>query len=175
MHLKIISAIIKGEGENMFINVTTHADQKPKINTDLIVAIMDKQVHFAGGLALDLDDESIEKVHNIVSRGRNKAEVTEDNKDLIDLFGKLHTLTGGKGKPIFNVKRQNQLKFLLDPKKGGMTKEQIIQAATNIGKDAFLQGDNDSKKRYGDVDYLLRQDKASKWAEATPEKKKGMF
>jgi hypothetical protein len=117
----------------------------------------------------------MKKIDTAVSRGKNKAEVTEDNKDLVDLFDQLHVLTKGKGKPIFNVKRQNQLKFLLDPKKGNMTKEQLIQAATNIGKDAFLQGDNESKKRYGDIDYLLRQDKASKWAEATPEKKKGMF
>lgn len=159
----------------MFIQVTTHADQKPTINTELITAIIDKQVHFAGGLALDLDDDSITKVYNVVSRGRNKAEVDDSNKDLLNLFVELHKLTGGKGKPIFNVKRQNQLKFLLDSKKGNMTKEQLIMAATNIGKDAFLQGENDNNKRYGDIDYLLRQDKASKWAEATPEKKKGMF
>lgn len=159
----------------MFIQVTTHADQTPKINTDLIVAIIDKQVHFAGGLVLELNDESIEKVHNVTSRGREKVEVNEGNKDLVSLFTKLHELTGGKGKPIFNVKRQNQLKFLLDPKKGNMTEEDLIRAATNIGKDAFLQGDNENKKRYGDVDYLLRADKASKWAEANPEKKKGMF
>lgn len=159
----------------MFVQVKTHADQDPKINVDQIVTIIGNQVHFSNGLVLDLDDASIEKINNVISRGKNKAEVTEDNKDLVELFAKLHTLTGGKGKPIFNVKRQNQLKFLLDPKKGNMTKEQLITAATNIGKDAFLQGENESKKRYGDIDYLLRQDKASKWAEATPEKKKGMF
>lgn len=159
----------------MFIQVENHKSQKPKINTDQIVTILGNQVHFSNGLILDLTDESIEKIENVVSRGRKKAEVTEDNKDLVELFGKLHKLTGGKGKPIFNVKRQNQLKFLLDPKRGNMTEEQLITAATNIGKDAFLQGDNENNKRYGDIDYLLRQDKASKWAEATPEKKKGMF
>lgn len=159
----------------MFITVTSGAEQNIKINTELITVILGKQVHFAGGLALDLDDESMKKVESAISRGRNKAELDDGNKDLVELFAKLHNLTGGKGKPIFNVKRQNQLKFLLDPKKGNMTEEQLITAATNIGKDSFLQGDNDSKKRYGDIDYLLRQDKASKWAEATPEKKKGMF
>lgn len=160
----------------MFINVENHEGQKPKINTDQIVTILGNQVHFSNGLILELTDESMEKVNSAVSRGRNKAEVTEDNKDLIELFTKLHQLTGGKGKPIFNVKRQNQLKFLLDPKKGGMTEEQLIKAATNIGEDDFLQGkSDDNTKRYGDIDYLLRQDKASKWAEATPKKKKGLF
>lgn len=159
----------------MFIYVENHEGQKPRINTDQIVTILGNQVHFSNGLILDITDESVEKLDTAVSRGKNKAEVTEDNKDLLDLFTELHVLTKGKGKPIFNVKRQNQLKFLLDPKKGNMTKEQLIQAATNIGKDAFLQGENDSNKRYGDIDYLLRQDKASRWAEATPEKKKGMF
>lgn len=159
----------------MFVKVKTNADQEPKINVDQIVTIMGNQVHFSNRLVLDLDDASIEKINNVISRGKNKAEVTEDNKDLVELFAKLHTLTGGKGKPIFNVKRQNQLKFLLDPKKGNMTEEQLIAAATNVGKDAFLQGDNDSRKRYGDVDYLLRPDKAAKWSETNPEKKKGMF
>lgn len=159
----------------MFIYVENHEGQKPRINTDHIVTIMGNQVHFSNSLILDLTDESMKKIESAVSRGRNKAEVNDDNKDLVELFSKLHKLTGGKGKPIFNVKRQNQLKFLLDSKKGNMSEAQLIMAATNIGKDAFLQGENDSNKRYGDIDYLLRQDKASKWAEATPEKKKGMF
>jgi hypothetical protein len=56
-----------------------------------------------------------------------------------------------------------------------MTKELLIKAATNIGKDAFLQGENDRNKRFGDIDYLLRPDKAAKWSEDQAEKKKGMF
>lgn len=163
----------------MFITVTLDTEQNAKINTELITVILGKQVHFAGGLTLDLDDESMKKVDTAISRGRNKAELNEENKDLVELFTKLHKLTGGNGKPIFNVKRQNKLKFLLDPKRGNMTEEQLIVAATNIGENAYLQGDNDGNKgmgqRYGDIDYLLRPDKASKWAEATPEKKKGMF
>ncbi len=159
----------------MFIYVENHEGQKPRINTDQIVTIMGNQVHFSNGLILDLNDESMAKIDTAVSRGKNKAEITEDNQDLADLFSKLHTLTKGKGKPILNVKRHNQLKFLLDPKKGNMTKEQLIRAATNIGNDDFLQGENDSKKRYGDIDYLLRQDKAAKWSEEQEKKKKGMF
>jgi hypothetical protein len=175
LHLKNMRAIINGERGIMFIQVENHEGQKPKINTDQIVAIIEKNVYFSSNLVLEVTDKSLEKLHSVTSRGRNKAELNDDNKDLVELFSRLHKLTGGKGKPIFNVKRQNQLKFLLDPKKGNMTEEQLITAATNIGKDAFLQGENENNKRYGDIDYLLRQDKASKWAEATPEKKKGMF
>jgi hypothetical protein len=160
----------------MFIQVTTKADAKTiKVNITQICWIDGSLLTFGNGLTIEVTDSSLEKLETAIMRGRNKAETTEDNKDLVELFGKLHTLTGGKGKPIFNVKRQNQLKFLLDPKKGNMTEEQLIRAATNIGNDAFLQGDNDNKKRYGDVDYLLRQDKAAKWADETEKKKKGMF
>lgn len=160
----------------MFIQVENHEGQKPKINTDQIVAIIEKNVHFSNGLILELTDESMKKLDTAVSRGKNKVELNEGNKDLVDLFTQLHKLTGGKGKPIFNVKRQEQLKLLLDPKRGNMTKEQLITAATNIGKNDYLQGKSENNStRYGDIDYLLRQDKASKWAEATPEKKKGMF
>jgi hypothetical protein len=95
------------------------------------------------------------------------------NKELEDLFTQLHKLTGGKGKPVFSLQREKKLNDLLT--KHRMTKEQLIKAATNIGKDDFLQGQNDSNKRYGDVDYLLRPDKAAKWAEDQTEKKKSMF
>lgn len=36
--------------------------------------------------------------------------------------------------------------------------EEIEQAAQRILGDAFLQGDNDSSKVYGDIDYILRND-----------------
>jgi hypothetical protein len=175
LHLKNMRAIISGERGIMFIQVTTDAGNQIIVNTEQVCWLDENKVTMSNGLTIGVTDESIKKVENVIYRGRNKAEVNDDNKDLVELFSKLHKLTGGKGKPIFNVKRQNQLKFLLDPKKGNMTEEQLITAATNIGKDAFLQGENENNKRYGDIDYLLRQDKASKWAEATPEKKKGMF
>ena len=54
--------------------------------------------------------------------------------------------------------------------------QKIIKAATNIGQDKFLQGENDNHKRYGDIDYLLRPDKAAKYAEIdTTQKRKPMF
>lgn len=156
----------------MFIEVTTHAEQKPKINIKLITAIIDKQVHFAGGLVLDLTEESMKEVLTAIAP-KEKSESRVD-KDLLAFFEELHTLTGGKGKTVFSLKREKQLKDLLG--KHRFSKEDLIRAATNIGKDEFLQGDNDRKKRYGTIDYLLRPDKAAMWSDEQAEKKKkGMF
>lgn len=158
----------------MFIQVTTQADQKPKINLNNINAIINKKVHFAGGLILDLTDESIKEIEQIIAPKDKQTKSDSVNKELLELFNKLHTLTKGKGKPVFSLQREKKLKDLLT--KHRMTEELLIKAATNIGNDEFLQGDNDNKKRYGDVNYLLRPDKAAKWSEEQEKKKKtGMF
>lgn len=50
--------------------------------------------------------------------------------------------------------RKRKLKSRLRTYKGS----EILQAATTLGGDAYMQGDNDKGKRYGDIDYLLRSD-----------------
>ena len=158
----------------MFIYVKTTADQNPKINISNINLILEQQVHFVGGLVLDLDEESLKEVHRLTDPKDKQSKNAEPKKELLELFEQLHKLTGGKGKPVFSLQREKKLADLLT--KHRMTKELLIKAATNIGKDEFLQGDNDGKKRYGDVDYLLRPDKAAKWSEDQDnKKKKGMF
>lgn len=157
----------------MFIEVTTHADQKPKININQIVTLMDKQVHFSNGLVLDLTDESIKKIEELIAPKDRNGKSDKVDPKLQQLFEKLHKLTGGKGKTVFSLQREKKLKDLLG--KHRMTEEDLVRAATNIGNDEWLQGDNESKKRYGDVDYLLRPDKAAKWADEQEKKKKGMF
>lgn len=158
----------------MFIEVTTTADQKPKININQIVAVIEKQVHFASGLVLDLSDESLKEVEAAIAPKDRNGKSDKVNTELLELFNELHKLTGGKGKPVFSLQREKKLQDLLT--KHRMTKEQLTKAATNIGRDKFLQGDNDSKKRYGDVDYLLRPDKAAKYADLDlTEEKKKMF
>lgn len=157
----------------MFIYVTNHEGQKPKINITQIVAVIEKTVYFASGMALDLDEESIKEVHRLTEpKEKQSKQVTEADPELLALFTELHKLTGGKGKPIFSLQREKKLKDLMG--KHRMTKEDLIRAATNVGLDAFLQGENDGNKRYGDVDYLLRPDKAAKYADANfvPKKKK---
>lgn len=156
----------------MFIYVTNHEGQKPKINITQIVAVIEKTVYFASGMALDLDDESIKEIHRLTDPKDKQTKQKDADPELLALFTELHKLTGGKGKPVFSLQREKKLKDLMD--KHRMTKEDLIRAATNVGLDAFLQGENDNNKRYGDVDYLLRPDKAAKYADASfvPKKKK---
>ena len=157
-----------------FIEVKTHADQTPKINVDNINAIIDNQVHFSGGLILELQEESIKELEVMIAPKDRNGKSDKVDVKLLELFNKLHTLTKGKGKPTFSLQREKKLRDLLG--KHRMTEEQLIKAATNVGNDKFLQGDNDNNKRYGDVDYLLRPDKAAKYADLDiKEERKKMF
>lgn len=156
----------------MFIQVTTKPEGKIKINIDQICWVDGNQIIMGNGLTITVDEASQKQIDTIISpRERAQKEV---DKELVALFEQLHTLTGGKGKTVFSLKREKQLRDLLG--KHRFSKEDLIRAATNIGKDDFLQGDNDRKKRYGTVDYLLRPDKAAMWSDEQAEKKKkGMF
>lgn len=157
-----------------FIQVTTHAKQTPKINVENINVIIDSQVHFSGGLVLELTPDSIKELEVIIAPKDRNGKTDKADPKLLELFNKLHVLTKGKGKPTFSLQREKKLKDLLG--KHRMTEEQLIKAATNVGNDKFLQGDNDNKKRYGDVDYLLRPDKAAKYADLDiKEERKKMF
>lgn len=157
-----------------FIQVTTHANQTPKINVENINAIIDSQVHFSGGLVLELTPDSIKELEVMIAPKDRNGKSDKADPKLLELFNKLHTLTKGKGKPTFSLQREKKLKDLLT--KHRMTEEMLIKAATNVGNDKFLQGDNDNNKRYGDVDYLLRPDKAAKYADLDiKEQKKKMF
>jgi len=158
----------------MFIDVITKADSKTiQINPAQICWIDGNLLTFGNGLTIEIDDFSMKEVRLATAPKGKQTKSTDADPKLLELFNKLHTLTKGKGKPVFSLQREKQLKDLLG--KHRMTEEQLIKAATNIGNDAFLQGDNDSNKRYGDVDYLLRPAKAAKWADEAEKKKKGMF
>ena len=131
-------------------------------------------IHMSCGEKFMLKEESLQEVLSILYPVKKTTKNHEPKDELAELFTKLHKLTKGRGVAVFTLKREKQLADLLG--KHRMTEELLIKAATNIGNDAFLQGENDSKKRYGDVDYLLRPDKAAKWAEDQIQKKKpGMF
>lgn len=144
------------------------------LNTNHIVHVSGSSAYMSNGNELPLQEESLKKVLLSISTKTKGVKNKEPDQDMLEYFSELHKLTGGKGKPIFNLKREKQLKTILDMH--GMNKEKLRIAATNIGEDEFLQGKSeDNTKRYGDIDYLLRPDKAVKWAEATPKKKKGMF
>jgi hypothetical protein len=143
------------------------------ININNICSINGKVIKMTNSDILELTDESLHKLFlNVLPKKKNVKDNTP-KAELLELFERLHKLTGGKGKPVFTLGRENKLSELLT--KHRLTKEDLITAATNIGKDEFLQGENDNHKRYGDVDYLLRPDKAARWSEQQTEKKKSMF
>lgn len=130
--------------------------------------------HLSCGEKFMLKEESLQEVLAILYPVKKTTKNADPKDELLALFDKLHKLTGGNGVAVFTPKREKQLGDLMG--KHRLTEELLITAATNIGQDAFLQGDNDHKKRYGDVDYLLRPEKAAKWSEEQNKKKKpGMF
>lgn len=157
----------------MFIKTKTDAGNEINVNTAQICWIDENKVTMSNGLTINVAEESIKDIELFIApKGKNTKAKNIDVESLM-FFQQLHELTGGKGKVIFSLQREKKLKDLLT--KHRMTKEQLLRAARNIGNDDFLQGDNENKKRYGDVDYLLRPDKAAKWAEEQEKKKKGMF
>lgn len=162
----------------MFIQVRTQPQGEQegteiKINLGQVCWIDGNQLIMGNGLTIGVDEDSQKEIELAIAPKGKQSKNNEADKELLVLFEQLHTLTGGKGKPVFSLQREKKLKDLLT--KHRMTKQDLIKAATNIGKDEFLQGDNENKKRYGDVDYLLRPDKAAKWADEAEKKKKGLF
>lgn len=159
----------------MFIKIKTIDGSEYIINTDQIAYIEGNKINISCGVGFELQDESLKKLLLTISPHAKQVKNNTPDGDMLELFTTLHELSGGKGKPVFSLNREKKLKDLLDPKKHRMTREMLLKAAINIGNDPFLQGDNDAHKRYGDIDYLLRPDKAAKWAEDQQQKKKGMF
>ena len=164
------SAIISTRVIKMFIEL-----EKFVVNTNHIESFTHDKIIFGGyeDNIVSISEDDYQKLYDSLVPRTRKAKTNEPKSELNELFDQLHTLTGGKGKAVFSLNREKKLNDLLT--KHRMTKELLLKAAENIGKDAFLQGENDSNKRYGDIDYLLRPDKAAKWSEEQKEKKRGMF
>ena len=157
----------------MFTELTTDKCYKVKVNLAQVCLIDGSTLLMSNGESVTLSSESMYELEQLTAPKNRQTKSNHADPELESLFIQLHQLTNGKGKPVFSLQREKKLKELLG--KHRLTKEDLIRAATNIGNDDFLQGDNDNKKRYGDVDYLLRPDKAAKWAEEQCKKKKGMF
>lgn len=71
-----------------------------------------------------------------------------------DFFYLLVTRLGFSEQVRFTAKRHDLLKRRLKTFKPS----EIVKAADAIATDPYLQGDNPSGRRYGDIDYLLRSD-----------------
>jgi hypothetical protein len=160
--------------------ITTRSDGSTvKFNTDFISEFYPdvKTVFLTSGTQLTLSEEDYNELESSMFPTRKK--VAKENTELAALLNELHRLTGGKSDVIASPQRLKKLGDLL--KVTGMDTDKLTTAAYYIGKDAFLQGENDNNKRYGDIDYLLSKRKdgtltAIKWAEYKPEtKQKKMF
>lgn len=141
-----------------------------KLNTDHIALLNkdEKSVMLSSGYEINLTDDDYDELEKTIFPTRKV--VAKGDSDLAAFLNELHRLTGGKGPALLSPKRKKALQDIL--KIEDMTREKLLAAATNIGRDPFLQGDNDKNKRWGDVDYLLRADKAVKWAEYKPGQRK---
>lgn len=157
----------------MFLKVLLKEGYTQTLNIEQIVRIDGNRLIMSTGESLFIADKSLAELEEMIFPKKRSEKSNGPDKELVALFEQLHTLTGGKGRPVFSLGREKKLKDLLT--KHRLTKHDLIRAARNIGQDAFLQGENENKKRYGDIDYLLRPDKAAKWAEEQEKKKKGMF
>lgn len=149
-------------------------DNPATVNISNISSVYGNIIKMSNSDILELEPDSLRELSLAIAPKNKQTKSNNADPELEALFVQLHKLTKGKGKPTFSLQREKKLKELLG--KHRMTKEDLVRAATNIGNDEFLQGDNDRNKRFGDVDYLLRPDKAAKWAdESNEKKKKGMF
>lgn len=154
----------------MWVTVN-YKDQPARINTDFIILLRPEQhtLTLSSGDHMKLSEKDYGEVEATLFPKRKK--YSSDDTEIAAFLNELHRLTGGKNEAILTPQRKKKLLALLQ----SMTKEQLITSATNIGKDAFLQGENDRHKRYGDVDFLLRPDKAAKYAEVDENKRKKLF
>lgn len=158
----------------MFVELNIEETTQPvQINVYNISSINGKVVKMNNCDIITLTDESLHDLLLMIAPKAKKVKNNEPKPELLDLFNKLNNLVGTKKEVPFTLKREQALKDLLT--KHRLTEEDLIKAATNIGQNEFLQGKNDRNTRYGKIDYLLRPDKATYWAEEEEQKKKGMF
>lgn len=155
----------------MYISVKIRG-KTAKINSDHISVLLpeDHGIILSNGdrEALSLDDYN--EIEAALFPKRKK--VAGVNSEKAELLQKLHTLVKGKSAVIPTPERIQKLNKLLLT----FSEDQLITAATNIGNDKFLQGENDRNTRYGKIDFLLRPEKAAQWAEFKPEdKRKPLF
>jgi hypothetical protein len=81
---------------------------------------------------------------------------------LKETFESLVSTLGFTGKVRYTDERRRKLKKRLE----GFTAEELHIAAKAIAADPYMQGDNPNKRRYGNIDYLLRNDeKVEQWVD----------
>lgn len=146
------------------------------INIDHISSINSNVVKLSNQDIITLTKESLEKLLNCVYKSDDESlPIPTQHKpsELGAFLTQLHNLLGGRGEAKLTTDRKARLTTRLKD----FSREELIIAATNLGSDEYMQGANDSAKRWGTIDYLLRTSaNVNKWLEEQPEKKqKGMF
>lgn len=142
-----------------------------QVNTHHIAFIVEDFVHMSNAASFKLDEENMKLLREDLF-GDEKEASPAASQHTTQLLNELHKLCGGRNDAKPTSDRKARLKTRLKD----FTEEDLKLAATNLGNDEFMQGDNDKGKRYGTIDYLLRTSaNVNKWMEEQPEKKKSMF
>jgi len=113
------------------------------------------------------------KLHAEFHCGRPGLSDKDFEESILTLFGEKYTPTIGKelfyrlvdalGQPK-TVKYTPQRAIKLRQRRKTFSEADLIKAAKIVAGDPFLQGDNPGGKRYGNIDYLLRNDeKVDNW------------
>lgn len=155
---------------------TTDDGSTVKLNTDLISELYPdtKVVKMASGSDINLSDEDYNKVDAKLFPKRKTA--AKDDTELHAFLNQLNQLLGNKTSIALTGDRRKGLEKL---HKDGFSREQIILAATNIGKSAWMRGNNDRNTVYAKVDYLFRgkdgTSNINRWQEEQAKQQKKMF
>lgn len=144
------------------------------INTNKVCYVSDHNLCFGGCEIIILTDEELELVlAELFPEDLGVKTKTAKPSEASALLNKMNVLLGGRGEAKMTTDRKARLNTRLKD----FTPDELLLAAQNLGSDEFMQGANDSGKRYGTIDYLLRTSaNVNKWLEEQPAKKqKSMF
>lgn len=156
----------------MFIPLVTDKDNTVEFNTSQLCYLDGNNAQMSNGFTIHLSDESVAILKENLY-GTTEATNPKVAEKTASLLTELHNLCGGKGEAKATSDRKARLKTRMKD----FSEEELKTAAKHLGENAFMQGENDSNKRYGTLDYLLRTSaNVNKWMEEeTADKPKKMF
>jgi len=163
------------KGENMFIQIKAKdlsgEDKEMAVNTSQIAFLVEGYVHMSNGASFQLDEKEMKKIEADLYGDFTTAKPGA-SQHVEQLINDINRLSGGTRDAKPTTDRKPTLKTRLKD----FTEDELKKAAENLGNDEFMQGANESGKRYGTIDYLLRTSaNVNKWLEDQPDKKKSMF
>ncbi len=142
-----------------------------KINTSQIAFLVGRFIHMANTAVFELDSKNLKQLEETLCGPVSEASPGASTHTET-LLNELHKLTGGKG----DAKPTSDRKARLKTRMKDFTEDDMKLAAKNLGEDEFMQGANDSGKRYGTIDYLLRTSaNVNKYLDVPDKKPKSMF